>query len=170
MPYDMTQTGWFLAQVKPNSAAIADKNLKRQGFETFLPMETQTKQRKGRFVTAQQPVFPGYIFVALDVAQGLWRKVNATYGITKLVSFGSTPAEVPADLVAGLRARCDSESRMLPPADLQKGDKVTIIEGPFAQTIAEIERIDPDRRVWVLLDVMGRRTRTAMDSTQVRTV
>lgn len=167
MPYDMTPPGWFLAQVKPNSAAIADKNLKRQGFETFLPMETQTRQRSGRFVTRKQPVFPGYIFVAIDPAQGVWRKVNATYGITKLVSFGAAPAEVPAELIAGLKARCDSNSTLLPPAALQVGDHVNVIEGPFADTIVEIERIDPDRRVWVLMDLMGRSTRTAMDAARL---
>ena len=32
-------TSWFLAQLKPNCANIADRNLKRQGFQTFLPVE-----------------------------------------------------------------------------------------------------------------------------------
>jgi hypothetical protein len=61
-------TSWFLAQLKPNCANIADKNLKRQGFQTFLPMEEETRQRNGKFVTAMRPFFPGYIFVTFDVA------------------------------------------------------------------------------------------------------
>ena len=64
-------TSWFLAQLKPNCANIADKNLKRQGFQTFLPMEEETTQRNGKFVTAMRPLFPGYIFVAFDVARGV---------------------------------------------------------------------------------------------------
>ena len=52
-------TSWFLAQLKPNCANIADKNLKRQGFQTFLPMEEETRQRNGKFVTAMRPLFPG---------------------------------------------------------------------------------------------------------------
>ena len=85
-------TTWFLAQLKPNCAKIADKNLARQGFRTFMPMEEETRQRNGKFVTANKPLFPGYIFVALDVTRGLWRSVNSTYGITRLVSFGKEPA------------------------------------------------------------------------------
>ena len=61
-------TSWFLAQFKPNCANIADKNLKRQGFQTFLPMEEETRKRNGKFVTAMRPLFPGYIFVTFDVA------------------------------------------------------------------------------------------------------
>ena len=36
-------SSWFLAQLKPNCANIANKNLKRQGFQTFLPMEEETR-------------------------------------------------------------------------------------------------------------------------------
>ena len=61
-------TSWFLAQLKPNCANIADKNLKRQGFQTFLPIEEETRKRNGKFVTAMRPLFPGYIFVTFDVA------------------------------------------------------------------------------------------------------
>ena len=81
-------SGWFLAQIKPNCATIANRNLRRQGFETFLPMEEETRQRSGKFVTTKRPLFPGYIFVAFDANRGHLRSVNSTYGITKLVSFG----------------------------------------------------------------------------------
>jgi transcriptional antiterminator RfaH len=163
-------TSWFLAQLKPNCAGVADKNLKRQGFKTFLPLQEETGQRNGKFVTAMRPLFPGYIFVAFDVAQGLWRKVNSTYGITRLVSFGKEPAVVPTDLVAQLMARCDASGQVLPPRILKPGDQVTLINGAFANFAAEVETIAPDRRVWVLMEIMGGRTRVAAPAEQVRAV
>jgi transcriptional antiterminator RfaH len=48
-------TTWFLAQLKPNCAKIADKNLARQGFKTFLPLEEETRQRNGKFISAMRP-------------------------------------------------------------------------------------------------------------------
>lgn len=159
---------WFLAQLKPNSAQIAARNLGRQGFRTFLPMEEATQQRNSRFVTKVQPVFPGYIFVALDVAQGLWRKVNATTGVTKLVSFGTAPASVPNELVTELQARCDANGRYQQQKALQPGDQVTLTTGPFANAVAEIDQVAPDRRVWVLLEIMGRQTRVAVSERQLR--
>ena len=94
-----------------NCANIADKNLKRQGFQTFLPMEEETRQRNGKFVTAMRPLFPGYIFVAFDVARGFWRTVNSTYGVTRLVNFGKEPTAVPLDLVSQLMLRCDAKGK-----------------------------------------------------------
>ena len=163
-------TTWFLAQLKPNCAQIADKNLTRQGFQTFLPLEEETRQRNGKFVTANKPLFPGYIFVALNVAQGLWRSVNSTYGITRLVSFGKDPAPVPLDLVSQIMLRCDADGKVLPPKMLKPGDQVALNTGPFANFVAEVEKIAPDRRVWVLMDIMGGQTRVAVGADQLRAV
>lgn len=163
-------TSWFLAQLKPNCANIAAKSLTRQGFKTFLPLEEETRQRNGKFITAMRPLFPGYIFVALDVARGLWRTVNSTYGITRLVSFGTEPATVPSDLVSHLMLRCDAQGKLLPPKLLKHGDQVTMTTGPFANFVAEVEQIAADRRVWVLMEIMGGQTRVAVGADQLRAV
>lgn len=161
-------TSWFLAQLKPNCASIADKNLKRQGFRTFLPLEEETHQRNGKFVTTMQPLFPGYIFVAFDVARGLWRSVNSTYGITRLVSFGKEPTAVPLDLVSQLMLRCDASGKLMPPCIFRPRDEVTLTKGPFTNFVAEVEKIAPDRRVWVLVEIMGGKTRVAVGMDQLR--
>ncbi len=151
-------TDWFLAQVKPNCSQIAQRNLARQGYQTFLPLEDVTQQRMGKFVTAKRALFPGYIFVAFDAAQGHWRSVNATYGITSLVSFGRVPAAVPSGLVSRLMERCSDDGTLLPPKRLQPGNSVTLTQGAFANFVAEVDSVDPDRRVWVLMDIMGGKT------------
>lgn len=163
-------SSWFLAQLKPNCANIADKNLKRQGFKTFLPLEEETRQRNGRFVTTMRPLFPGYIFVAFDVSRGFWRTVNSTYGITRLVSFGKEPAAVPLDLVSQLMLRCDAQGKLLPPQLLKPGDQVTMTKGPFTNFVAEVEKITPDQRVWVLMEIMGAQTRVAIGADQIRSI
>ncbi len=161
---------WFLAQIKPNSHRIAERNLGRQGFQTFLPLQEETKRARGKFTTQMRPLFPGYLFVSFDVATGGWRAVNSTYGITRLVSFGKDPTPVPADLVTTLMLRCDREGKLMSPKQLAAGDEVMMTKGPFAQFIATIESIAPDRRVWVLMDIMGGKTRVAVNADDLRAV
>lgn len=159
---------WYLAQVKPNSIKIAERNLIRQGFETFAPMEETTSQKAGKFVTQLRALFPGYIFVGIDALRGQWRAVNSTYGVTKLVSFGAAPAPVPAGLVTDLRQRCDAAGKLQPPQALRVGDQVTVTKGPFARFVAEIDAIDPQQRVWILLDIMGGQTRVSIGLDQLQ--
>jgi len=170
MALDDCAKSWFLAQLKPNSSKIAERNLNRQGFKTFLPMEEQTRQRNGKFVATFRPFFPGYIFVAFDVSQGLWHAVNSTSGITKLVSFGEKPATVPKDLVLQLLLRCDDQGKFLPIQSLAPGDQVTLTKGPFANFVAEVEKISPNQRAWVLLDVMGSKTKVSVGLDQLRSM
>lgn len=161
---------WFLAQLKPNAAKIAEANLTRQGFRTFLPQQEGTRRLQGKFVTVQRLLFPGYIFVAFDVANGGWRAINSTSGVTRLVSFGKDPASVPGELVAQLRLRCDPSGTLLPFELLKPGDRVRVTSGPFAEVIAEIESLAPDRRVWALLDIMGAKARVAIDPGHLRQI
>ena len=163
-------TTWFLAQLKPNSLKIAERNLKRQGFRTFLPVEEVTKRAKSKFVTAERPMFPGYIFVSFDATKGGWRAINSTNGITRLVSFGKDPAPVPLDIISGLLLRCDVQGKLMSPMLLNPGDQVAMTHGPFADFVAEVEKIEPDRRVWVLLDIMGGQTRIAVGADQLRSI
>ena len=43
-------------------------------------------------------------------------------------------------------------------------------KGPFANFVAEVEKIAPDRRVWVLMEIMGAQTRVAVGADQLRSV
>ena len=170
MSYHERGTTWFLAQFKPNSHNIAERNLTRQGFRTFLPMQEETKRARGKFITQMRPLFPGYLFVALDMLQGGWRAVNSTYGLTRLVSLGKEPTPVPLDLVSQLMLRCDREGKLLPPKLLKPGDQVTLTKGPFADFVAKVESIAPERRVWVLMEIMGTQTRVAVSAEHLRAV
>ena len=161
---------WFLVQCKPNSHQIALRNLQRQGFDTFLPLISETNRKGPRFVTRARPLFPGYIFLACDLEKGQWRAVNSTLGVTRLVSFGGRPRPVPQGLVQALAARCDASGQLRPAVEFSPGDQVMVTHGPFAQFIARIESISTDQRVWVLLKLMGGETLLEIPPDQLRSL
>ncbi|MEP4446316.1 MAG: transcription termination/antitermination NusG family protein [Marinomonas sp.] len=141
-----------------------------KGVRTFLPMEGGTQKREGRFASTLKPMFLGYMFVSFNIARGLWRKVHSTYGITCLVSFGKKPAAVPLDIVSKLMLRCDNNGKLLPLNILSSGDRLRFNSGPFADIVVMIEHIAPDRRVWVLMDIMGSQARVAVGADQLQPV
>ena len=160
-------TEWYLAQCKPNSGKIAERNLKRQGIRTFLPLSQQTRRCGARFVSDLRPLFPGYVFVGVHLGSQHWRAINSTYGVSRLVAFSNRPARVPSGFVADLMRRCDAEGRLLPPTHLAPGDKVRVTCGSFANLVAEVETIAPDQRIWVLLDLLGRTLRVDLPEASV---
>ena len=159
---------WHVALLKPNSADLAQRNLVRQRFEVFMPREIETKRRGSKFVEVSRPLFPGYVFVALEKQGGNIRRVNSTYGVARLISLGNVPAKVPTELILALRQRCDGDGFLRPPGQLQPGDQVVVKSGPFANFVATVEKLTPDRRVWVLLELLGSSTKVLADPEQLR--
>lgn len=165
---EVSQKRWYLAQLKPNCAKVARRNLEQQDLDSFLPLEEKTLKQRGKFVTDWRPLFPGYIFVRMDRSMRQVRSVNSTYGVTRLVSFGKEPAEVPEELITCLKASCDEAGRMLAVPELEKGDQVTISKGPFSGFVAKVDKMTPDKRVWVLMDMMGSHARMVVHVSNVR--
>lgn len=160
---------WYLVQIRPNAFHIAERNLARQGFAVFCPRQEETRRRAGRFVTVQAPLFPGYLFVSFDETSAPWRVINSTYGVSRLVSFGDRrPALAPHELVAGLMARCDAQGVLKPLQTLATGDAVQVISGPFSQFAATVEQFEPNKRVWILLELLGSATRMAVDVARLK--
>ena len=161
-------TPWFLAQVKPNADLIARRNLERQRFVTFQPLERRTQVRKGKFVSVQRPFFPGYMFLSHPESSAPWSLVNSTYGVARLVAFAGRPAPVPEAVIAELLAACGPDNIIHVERELAKGSAIAVSNGPFAGFIGEVERIAPDSRVHVLLEFMGKKTRVNLSAADVR--
>ena len=151
---------WVIVQIKPNSYKVAERNLRQQKFELFLPYEEHTKYKNGQYILTKRPLFPGYMFVAFEEGSMLWHKINSTYGVSKLLTIFNEPYIVPNTLIAAIMARCNHAGVLLPKKQLSKNDRVRLISGPFDKFLATVESIDEDQRVWVLIDLMGQKTRT----------
>ena len=150
---------WFILQFKSNSHHLAAKNLNRQGFETFLPLHETTSRRLSRFINTSKPLFPGYMFIKFDRAESEWHKINNTYGVSHLITFNSILKSIPTIFVDHLMKRYDLSGKLLPIQKLKKGDQVTVLTGPFANFIATVEKYEADQRIWILMDLMGRKTK-----------
>jgi transcriptional antiterminator RfaH len=150
---------WFILQFKPNSHKQAVRNLNQQGFETFLPMYDLTISENSRFRNITKPLFSGYMFVAFDKTNSQWNKINNTYGVSRLVTFNSTLKSVPAKLINSLRNRCDVSGKLISAEKLSIGDQVKLLNGPFINFVATVETLEADQRTWILLDLMGRKTK-----------
>jgi len=150
---------WFILQFKANSHQQAVKNLNRQGFETFLPLHNTTSRKASQFINTSQPLFPGYMFVTFDKAESKWHKINNTYGVLRLVTFNSILKSIPTSLVDSLMKQYDLLGKSLPIQKLKKGDQVTVLTGPFADFIATVEKYEADQRIWILMDLMGRKAK-----------
>lgn len=146
---------WYLVQCKPHEDQRAVENLRNQGFESFAPLCVAERLRKRRLVRCVEALFPGYAFVALNRVDHDWSKLRSTRGVSRLVRFGMHAPAVPQRVIQYLKA---ADGMELAPkiATIRPGDKVRILEGPFADFEAIFEKNDGHERVHVLIELMHR--------------
>lgn len=155
---------WFAVHCHAGKERTAESHLLRQGFGVFLPLLRCGEAKAARPRRVLAPLFPGYVFAGFDPRTAAWRRVNGTYGVKKLVSFGETPEPVPPAFMATLRQSCDEASvfSFRRAADFREGDRVKLAAGPFMGMIGEIAAMGGPDRAWLLLAILGRTTRVSV--------
>ena len=154
---------WIVARNKPNQDKIALINLERQNFEFFQPTFKTMSRVQNKFKEIIKPVFPGYIFVAINLEENNWHKINNTRGISSIIVFGNEIPLIHCELIEALKHRFSLNNTPKAVDPFKTGMNVEISNGPFAQLIGKIEEIDADQRIWILLDVLGTQTRVSIN-------
>jgi transcription elongation factor/antiterminator RfaH len=154
---------WFVVNTLPRREMGAWHQLNRQGFRSFAPYVVRTVRHARKLRNTRAPVFPGYIFIILDLSRDRWRSVNGTFGVVRLVMGGERPQPVPCGVVEGLLALTDETSLLSRDRDLAKGQAVRVVAGPFASVLGCLDRLDDNGRVRVLLDIMGGQVPALLD-------
>lgn len=168
----MTDRQWYVVNTHPQREARAELNLRRQGFVAYVPRYLRKRRHARREDLVARPLFPRYMFVALDLAKDRWRAIQSTFGVSHLVSAGDVPLAISESLVDEIRAREDDNGfvKLGLPAGLGLGSPVRLVDGIFAEYEGVIDRIADDCRVAVLLDLLGREVRVFVPAASIGTV
>ena len=150
---------WYLLQTKPNAHVTACENLRRQGFDVFMPFIIKTTKKNGKFLDIKTPLFPGYLFMGSSIDPVPWKSVNGTRGISRAVTLDGIYRSVSAHIIEGLQQRCDERGVIQSLNNIVPGDRAKIERGPFAEFICTVDQIKDDRRAWVLIELLQQQTK-----------
>lgn len=102
----MAELVWYVVRSATRREKHAERGLREQGFEVYLPCLTRWRRHAGKKDRVQGPLFPGYLFVAIDHSRQSCLQVNDTdgvYGMVSITSCNGEPVPVPEHLVVALR-------------------------------------------------------------------
>ena len=130
-------------------------------FRVVVPEQTEVEVKDGVKKEKVKKMFPGYILVEMIMADEAWFVVRNTPGVTGFIGssghgakpFPLTPAEV--DKILGSMGI----SRLEIGNELNVGDMVKVISGPFANMFGKVKGLDPaNQTLEVALDLFGQET------------
>ncbi len=163
-------SNWCLIHTKIRQERVALENLERQGFACFLPLIRVEKLRRGTLQVVQEPLFPRYLFIRLGTGleSQSWAPIGSTVGVSRLVTFGQTPAKIEDELIAQLQVKTDSTEVELRHFEL--GEQVVVTDGPFVGVEAIYQMADAEGRVMVLLNILSKQVKMSVPPASIRKV
>ena len=147
--------------------------------ETYEEMKVDAKSGKKERVIKKRKSFPGYLLVQIAVTKkGLayemedadWHLVRNTPKVTSFVGANKKrPTPLTDDEVRQIMNHTEeTQERPKPKFHFEKGEKVRIIDGPFANFEGDVEEIHEERStIKVMVTVFGRSTPVELDFIQV---
>jgi transcriptional antiterminator RfaH len=160
---------WFVVHTQPHAEAKATAHLVRQGFDIYFPRHLKRRRHARRIETVAAPLFPRYLFVAVEIGAQRWRSIHSTVGVARLVCNGDEPSAVPDGVVEALKDREDANGfiKLYSRPPFRPGDKIRILEGAFTSCLGLFEGMAERERIAILLDLLGRKVRVVLDAALV---
>lgn len=160
---------WYVVHTKPRKEAVAEANLKRQDFETYLPWYKRVARHRGTWREIMEPLFPRYLFLRIDPNEQTVAPIRSTLGVTTLVTFGQRLMPVPDVVIDTLRHNADAKTGLHTTLrqDFTKGQSVAINAGPFEGLQGIFDTTCGEARVAILLDILGKATRVVLARSNV---
>ena len=137
--------------------------------EIIVPTHDVTEVKRGKRVQRKKKYFPGYVLIKSEMDNNIYHMIK---GIKKVSGFlGSKGIPVPVsdkEIEKILGQIKDGIAQPKSSVDYNVGQKVQVIDGPFASFTGLVEDVDEDKaKLKVSVSIFGRPTPVELDFNQV---
>ena len=151
-------------------------NMQDQICQVLVPEETiEVTDKKGKKKTKVNKLYPGYVFVEMNVEgqmdDQLWFNVRNTPKVTGFLGSsgsGTKPIPVPVAEMDDILRRLGMSTK--PKVDINVGDKVELT-GSFKDTVTEVIAVNTEKEtITVLVELFGRSTQMEFPINEVKKI
>ena len=136
-------------------------------FRIEVPQKTVTQMKGGKKQEREEKIFPGYVLVEMIMDEDSWYVVRHTSGVTKFVGSAKKPIPARDSEIKKIINRSTSTQQKIE-LDVKAGDKVRITSGPFADFVADIIEVYPDKsKIRANVSIFGRETPVELEYKQI---
>ncbi|MFR1190843.1 MAG: transcription termination/antitermination protein NusG [Megasphaera micronuciformis] len=172
-----SEKNWYVIHTYSGYEKKVKDNLERKvrsmGLENVIerilvPEEDEIDVKDGRKRTVRRKIYPGYVFVEMEVNDRSWYVVRNTPGVTGFVGSATKPVPLEPQEVRRILKSQGIEKEVRPQISVEIGEQVRIISGPFDNFYATITEINNEKGMLKgLIDMFGRETSVEVDYSQI---
>ncbi len=155
MTIDRLDYSWYVLHTKSRFENVVNEGLAKKSLEVFLPKIQVRSKRRDRKVMIRVPLFPGYLFVRTTLEPTEHIEIVKTVGAVRLVGNTDGPIPVSSETVDSLKIIVQGNDSVTTGSRFKKGDRVIVVQGPFAGVVGTFLRHRGKGRVIVNIEALG---------------
>ncbi len=146
-------------------------------YQVLIPEETvEVVDKKGKKKEKVNKLFPGYVFVEMEVEgemdEDLWFMVRNTPKVTGFLGSsggGTKPVPVPKDEMDGILNKLGLIVK--PKLEFNVGDKILVTSGPFIDREYEVARVNEEKEtIIVLTELFGTTVENELSFNEIKKI
>jgi transcriptional antiterminator NusG len=138
--------------------------------QILVPSEEVVEVKSGHKTVTERRLFPGYVFVEMEMTDDTWHLVKNTNKVTGFIGGKSNkPTPIaPHELAKIMQQVQDGIEKPRPKILYEIGEIVRIKDGPFTDFNGNVEEVNYEKsKVRVTVTIFGRATPVELDFSQV---
>lgn len=142
--------------------------------KVLIPTEEITNRRNGKDITREKKLYPGYVFVQLELDDEMILDVRGMVNVSGFPPMNKgRPSPLSETDMKRILGQSDgtTEEKKVVRISFKVGQTVRVVEGPFRNFTGVVESLNPERgKVRVIFTIFGRKAPVEIDHSQVRLV
>ena len=145
---------WHALFVRSRHEKSVHAQLEAKSEDVFLPLYRRKHRWADRWKLVELPLFPGYVFCRFESNRR--SSVLATSGVIDVVRFGAQPATIDESEIEAIQRVVESPLLAEPYADLVKGEKVMMCDGPLKGMTGTLMEVRKGLRLVISVELLRR--------------
>ena len=137
--------------------------------EIIVPTHDVTEVRRGKRIQRKKKYFPGYVLIKCEMTDGIYHMIKNLKKVSGFLGTKGTPIPVSEKEIEKILGQIkDGVVQPKSGVEYNVGEKVQVIDGPFASFSGLVEDIDEEKlRLKVSVSIFGRPTPVDLEYSQV---
>jgi len=137
--------------------------------EIVVPTHNITEVKRGKRVQRKKKYFPGYVLIKSEMDNELYHMIKGIKKVSGFLGSKGTPVPVSDKEIEKILGQIkDGVSQPKSSIEYNVGEKVQVIDGPFASFNGLVEDVDEEKaRLKVSVSIFGRPTPVDLEFNQV---
>ena len=144
---------WYALYTRPRFEKKVDLNLKKKGFESYLPLLTVLRRWSDRWKKVGEPLFSCYVFVRVPLKERVY--AMQTDGVVRMVSFNGLPSPIADHEISAVKKILEETDFFESTHFLAIGQRVEVIRGPLEGVLGRLTERRGQKKLLVGIEQIG---------------